>query len=122
VSAGAEVCLSGSPTQRHGIPRVAVEYKLCAASRPDFGATRTTFSVKRSIPAVWRIDVEPDEHQPDVRQKPWQGFVSIAALVEKLRERLASRSGHAVHLPGSYAWTQISALLWSDRFRHPSAQ
>jgi len=53
--------------------------------------------VKPPIPAVWRIDVEPDEHQPAVRQKPWQGFVSIAALVEELRERLASRSGHAVH-------------------------
>lgn len=50
-----------------------------------------------AIPAVWRIDVEPDEHQPEVRQKPWEGFVSIATLVEELRERLASRSGHAVH-------------------------
>ena len=58
---------------------------------------RTTFSVKPPIPAVWRIDVEPDEHQPEVQQKPWQGFVSIATLVEELRERLASRSGHAVH-------------------------
>jgi hypothetical protein len=51
----------------------------------------------RAIPAVWRIDVEPDEHQPEVGQKPWEGFVSIATLVEELRERLASRSGHAVH-------------------------
>ena len=53
--------------------------------------------MKPAIPAVWRIDVEPDEHQPEVRQKPWEGFVSIATLVEELRERLASRSGHAVH-------------------------
>ena len=47
-----------------------------------------------AIPAVWRIDVEPDEHQPEVRQKPWEGFVRIATLVEELRERLANRSGH----------------------------
>jgi len=53
--------------------------------------------VKPPIPAVWRIDVEPDEHQPEVGQNPWQGFVSIATLAEELRERLASRSGHAVH-------------------------
>jgi hypothetical protein len=58
---------------------------------------RATSSVKSPIPAVWRIDVEPDEHQPEVRQKPWQGFVSTAALVEELREPLARRSGRAVH-------------------------
>jgi aromatic ring-cleaving dioxygenase len=53
--------------------------------------------VKPPIPAIWRIDVEPDEQQPEVGQKPWQGFVSVATLAEELRERLASRSGHAVH-------------------------
>jgi hypothetical protein len=54
--------------------------------------------VKPPIPAVWRIDVEPDEHQPEVGQKPWRGFISIASLAEELRERLTSRSGHAPHL------------------------
>jgi aromatic ring-cleaving dioxygenase len=49
------------------------------------------------IPAVWRIDVEPDEHQPDVQQKPWRGFVAMTELVEGLRDRLAERSGHVVH-------------------------
>jgi hypothetical protein len=49
------------------------------------------------IPTVLRIDVEPDEFQPEVGQKPWQGFVNIAALVEELREPLASRSGYAAH-------------------------
>src|SRR4030095_13981785 len=49
------------------------------------------------IPTVLRIDVEPDEFQPEVGQKPWQGFVSMATLMEELRERLASRSGHVAH-------------------------
>jgi aromatic ring-cleaving dioxygenase len=49
------------------------------------------------IPTVLRIDIEPDEFQPEVGQKPWQGFVSMATLTEELRERLASRSGHAFH-------------------------
>lgn len=50
----------------------------------------------RPIPAVWRIDVEPDEFQPRVQQDAWQGFVTMAALVERLRCRLADRSGHVV--------------------------
>jgi hypothetical protein len=49
------------------------------------------------IPTVLRIDIEPDEFQPEVGQKPWQGFVSMATLTEGLRERLASRSGHPFH-------------------------
>jgi hypothetical protein len=49
------------------------------------------------IPTVLRIDIEPDEFQPEVGQKPWRGFVSMATLTEELRERLASRSGHAFH-------------------------
>jgi hypothetical protein len=49
------------------------------------------------IPTVLRIDIEPDETQPEVGKKPWQGFVRIATLAEELRERLASRSGHAFH-------------------------
>jgi hypothetical protein len=48
------------------------------------------------IPAVWRIDVEPDEFEPQVQQKAWQGFVAMADLVERLRGRLADRSGYAV--------------------------
>jgi hypothetical protein len=50
-----------------------------------------------SIPTVLRIDVEPDEFQPEVGQKPWRGFVSMTTLTEELRERLASRSGHTPH-------------------------
>ena len=51
------------------------------------------------IPAIWRIDVEPDEHEirPDPNPPPWHGFVAMAALVEQLRPRLADRSGAAVH-------------------------
>lgn len=51
----------------------------------------------KPIPAVWRIDVEPDEFQPRVAQNPWEGFVAMASLVERLREQLADRSGCAVH-------------------------
>ncbi len=53
--------------------------------------------MKKAIPAVWRIDVEPDEHQPSVGESPWHGLVATEALVEGLRERLGSRSGHPVH-------------------------
>lgn len=49
------------------------------------------------IPAVWRIDVEPDEIQSDTGQRPWDGFVATVMLVEDLRDRLADRSGHVVH-------------------------
>jgi hypothetical protein len=49
------------------------------------------------IPVVWRIDVEPDQHQPRVRQDLWEGFVATVALVGELRDPLASKSGHAVH-------------------------
>jgi hypothetical protein len=48
------------------------------------------------IPTVWRIDVEPDQHQPSVGQKPWDGFVSMVALVNGLRDRLGDRSGRAL--------------------------
>jgi len=50
-----------------------------------------------SIPAVWRIDIEPDEFEPPIQEKPWEGFAVMAALVERLRKRLADRSGHVVH-------------------------
>ena len=49
------------------------------------------------IPTVWRIDVEPDDFQPDVKEQPWDGFVSMVKLVEGLRNRLADRSVRAVH-------------------------
>lgn len=49
------------------------------------------------IPAVWRIDVEPDDFQPNGKEQPWDGFVSMVKLVEDLRNRLADRSVRAVH-------------------------
>jgi hypothetical protein len=51
------------------------------------------------IPAIWRIDVEPDEHEvrPASNPPPWSGFVALAALVERLRPRLADVSGAVVH-------------------------
>jgi hypothetical protein len=51
----------------------------------------------RRIPTVWRIDVEPDEAQPPVGEKPWQGFIATVALVDRLRERLSDRSGRVMH-------------------------
>ena len=48
------------------------------------------------IPAVWRIDIEPDESQTPVGQKPWEGFVAAVERVEWLVDRLSDRSGHAV--------------------------
>ena len=47
------------------------------------------------IPTIWRIDVEPDEHQPSVGQEPWKGFVGMAELVDRVRNRLGDRSGRA---------------------------
>ena len=50
---------------------------------------------KRSkIPAIWRIDIEPDDHAPQVGQQPWRGFVAMFELVEKHRATLSERSGH----------------------------
>ena len=49
------------------------------------------------IPTVWRIDVEPDDFQSDVKEQPWDGFVSMVKLVEGLRNRLADRSDRVVH-------------------------
>jgi hypothetical protein len=49
------------------------------------------------IPAIWRIDIEPDEHRPGPDRTPWHGFVTMVGLVEELRQRLADRSGAAVH-------------------------
>jgi hypothetical protein len=53
----------------------------------------------KRIPAIWRIDVEPDE--PDIRPEPtpppWRGFTAMATLVEELRPRLADRAGVEAH-------------------------
>ncbi len=47
------------------------------------------------IPTVWRVDVEPDQHQPAVGPRPWDGFAATVALIDKLRDRLGDRSGRA---------------------------
>jgi hypothetical protein len=53
----------------------------------------------KPIPAIWRIDIEPDGHEvrPDSNPPPWHGFVAMAALVEELRPRLADRTGAEGH-------------------------
>jgi len=53
----------------------------------------------KPIPAIWRIDIEPDEHdvRPDPNPPPWYGFIAMAALLEQLRPRLADLSGAVVH-------------------------
>lgn len=48
------------------------------------------------IPAVFRIDIEPDEHQPKAREH-WPGFIDMVAQVEQLRDRLSDLSGEAMH-------------------------
>jgi hypothetical protein len=49
------------------------------------------------IPAIWRIDVEPDEFPSASAPSSWSGFESIHTLVQALRQRLADRSGVAGH-------------------------
>jgi len=51
----------------------------------------------KTIPAIWRIDIEPDDLQPGPGLPPWSGFVTMADLAERLRRPLADRSGAAVH-------------------------
>jgi len=46
--------------------------------------------------AVWRIDVEPDEHRPPVAEKPWEGFVDMFSRVEKLTTRFKEESGRSL--------------------------
>lgn len=53
--------------------------------------------MKQPIPAIWRIDVEPDEFQPAVGAKAWEGFVATEELVGRLRISLKARSGQTVH-------------------------
>ena len=48
------------------------------------------------IPTVLRIDVEPDEHQPPVGERPWHGFLAMFDMVETLRRRLSDATGYAV--------------------------
>ena len=54
------------------------------------------------IPAVWCIDVEPDEKAPGLGATPWLGFPAMAEFVEKLRARLAERSGFEFALTADY--------------------
>src|SRR5262245_24392034 len=49
------------------------------------------------IPAVWRIDVEPDEHRPAEGVTDWPGFVAMATAVDRLRPRLEDRAGAPAH-------------------------
>ena len=51
----------------------------------------------KPIPTVLRIDIEPDDFEPAAGLPPWNGFVAMADLVERLREPLADYSGAAVH-------------------------
>jgi hypothetical protein len=48
------------------------------------------------IPAVWRIDIEPDRFEARQSREPWHGFISVARLVETLRMQLAEQSGYPV--------------------------
>jgi hypothetical protein len=49
------------------------------------------------IPAVWRIDVEPDEFSSGGAPEPWTGFGAMVGLVRDVRRRLADRSGAGAH-------------------------
>jgi hypothetical protein len=51
----------------------------------------------RPIPAVWRIDIEPDDFQPGSASATWDGFVTMADLLERLRGPLGDRSGVPVN-------------------------
>ena len=49
------------------------------------------------IPAIWRIDVEPDEFPSASAPSSWSGFESMQTLVQELRQRLADRLGVVGH-------------------------
>src|SRR4051794_5360372 len=51
----------------------------------------------KPIPAIWRIDVEPDDFQPGKDSPPWTGFVAMSELVERLRPQLSAQSGTFLH-------------------------
>ena len=46
-----------------------------------------------SIPAIWRIDVEPDDHQHANGSSAWSGFAAQIEMMETLRPRLEDRCG-----------------------------
>jgi hypothetical protein len=51
----------------------------------------------KPIPAIWRIDVEPDEIPSSSDCFSWNGFIAMDGLVKQLRQLLEDRSGCAVH-------------------------
>jgi hypothetical protein len=51
----------------------------------------------KPIPAIWRIDVEPDDFPSSSDRASWSGFVAMDTLVRQLRQQLEDRSGCAVH-------------------------
>ena len=54
--------------------------------------------MKRSIPMVFCIDVEPDEFVPDPQQPvPWSGYEATQEISAHWRERLEDATGQAVH-------------------------
>jgi hypothetical protein len=62
---------------------------------PFVGLSSACVMPTTPIPAIWRIDVEPDEIQDRPGEKSWDGFSAMADLVDGLRDRLAERSGYA---------------------------
>jgi hypothetical protein len=48
------------------------------------------------IPTVLRIDVEPDERQPQAGERSWNGFLAMFDMVETLRGRLSDVTNHPV--------------------------
>jgi hypothetical protein len=54
-------------------------------------------SQMKPIPAIWRIDVEPDEIPSSSDCFSWNGFIAMDGLVKQLRPLLEDRSGCAVH-------------------------
>jgi hypothetical protein len=54
-------------------------------------------SQMKPIPAIWRIDVEPDEIPSSSDCFSWNGFIAMDGLVKQLRQLLEDRSGCAVH-------------------------
>src|ERR1700675_3712828 len=51
----------------------------------------------KSVPAILRIDVEPDDFHSSPGLQPWNGFTTMGALMTQLRPRLEDRSGAEVH-------------------------
>jgi hypothetical protein len=51
----------------------------------------------KPIPAIWRIDVEPDDFHSGPGLQAWNGFTTMGAIMTQLRPRLEDRSGAEVH-------------------------